>query len=177
MPASTPILPQIHEGVFIAPNASVMGHVTLEAQASVWYAAVIRADVERVVVGPRSNIQDGAIIHADPGAPTLIGADVTVGHGAIVHGAIIGNGTLVGMRATVLNRARVGKNCLIGAHALVTEGMEIPDNSLVLGAPAKVVKTLSEAQIQLLQMGSAHYVHNAAVHAQGQFPLAATTIH
>jgi len=107
---------------------------------SVWYSAVIRADVEEIIIGKRTNIQDGAILHADFGEPTIIGDDVTVGHGAIVHGATVGDCTLIGMRATILNRAKIGKFCIIGAGTLVTEGMEIPDYSMVLGVPAKIVK-------------------------------------
>lgn len=157
---------------FIAPTASVMGRVTLGDDASVWYGAIIRADVEQVEIGPRTNIQDGAVLHADPGAPTLIGPDVTVGHGAIVHGATIGEGTLVGMRATVLNRARVGRFCLLGAHALVTEGMDIPDYSMVLGTPAKIVRQLDPAQAEAMLRASAeHYVEMARRHAAGEFPL------
>lgn len=157
---------------FIAPTAAVMGQVTLGEDASVWYGAVVRADVERVEIGPRTNIQDGAVLHADPGAPTVIGPDVTVGHGAIVHGAMIGEGTLVGMRATVLNRAKVGRFCLIGAHALVTEGMEIPDYSMVLGTPAKIVRQLEPAQAEAMLRASAdHYVEMARRHAAGDFPL------
>ena len=149
-----------------------MGRVTLGADASVWYGAVIRADVETVEIGPRTNIQDGAVLHADPGAPTVIGPDVTVGHGAIVHGATIGEGTLVGMRATVLNRARVGRFCLIGAHALVTEGMDIPDYSMVLGTPAKIVRQLDPLQAEaMLRASAAHYVEMAHRHAAGEFPL------
>jgi len=161
-----------HSPAFIAPTASVVGRVTLGQDASVWYGAVVRADVERVEIGPRTNIQDGAVLHADPGAPTRIGPGVTVGHGAIVHGATIGEGTLVGMRATVLNRARVGRFCLIGAHALVTEGMEIPDYSMVLGTPAKIVRTLDPTQAEALLRASAdHYVEMAHRHAAGEFPL------
>lgn len=149
-----------------------MGRVTLGADASVWYGAVVRADVETVEIGPRTNIQDGAVLHADPGAPTVVGPDVTVGHGAIVHGATIGEGTLVGMRATVLNRARVGRFCLIGAHALVTEGMDIPDYSMVLGMPAKIVRQLDPAQAEAMLRASAdHYVEMAHRHAAGEFPL------
>lgn len=157
---------------FIAPTASVMGRVTLGEDASVWYGAVVRADVERIEIGPRTNVQDGAVLHADPGAPTVIGPGVTVGHGAIVHGATIGEGTLVGMRATVLNRAKVGRFCLIGAHALVTEGMDIPDYSMVLGTPAKIVRPLDPAPTEAMLRASAeHYVEMARRHAAGEFPL------
>lgn len=156
---------------FIAPNASVMGNVTFGEDVSVWYGAVIRADVEAIIIGNRSNIQDTAVLHADFGDPTIIGNDVTIGHGAIVHGAIIGNCSLIGMRATVLNRAVIGKNCIIGACALITEGMQIPDNSLVLGVPAKVVKQISEQQAVMLKMSALHYVEMAKKHENGEFEL------
>ena len=156
---------------FIAPNACVMGNVTFGENVSVWYGAVIRADVEVIIIGNNSNIQDTAVLHADLGDPTIIGNDVTVGHGAIVHGAIVGDGSLIGMRATVLNKAKIGKNCIIGACALVTEGMIIPDNSLVVGIPAKVVKTISEQQAIGLKMSALHYVKMAERHEEGEFPL------
>lgn len=156
---------------FIAHNASVMGNVTFGEKVSVWYGAVIRADVETIVIGDNSNIQDTAVLHADPGDPTIIGNDVTVGHGAIIHGAIVGDGSLIGMRATVLNKAKIGKNCIIGACALVTEGMIIPDNSLAIGIPAKVVKQLSDVQAQMLKLGALHYVEMAEKHERGEFPL------
>ena len=157
--------------IFIAPTASVMGRVFISKDVSVWYGAVIRADVAELHLGDGCNIQDNAVLHADEGDKTIIGPHVTVGHGAIVHGAEIGEGSLVGMQATVLNRAKVGKFCLIGAHALVTEGMEIPDYSLVLGTPAKVVKTLNEDQINRLKYGPPHYVKMGAEHKSGKFPL------
>ena len=156
---------------FIAPNASVMGNVTFGVNVSVWYGAVIRADVEAIIIGNNANIQDTAVLHADPGDPTVIGNDVTVGHGAIIHGATVGDGSLIGMRATILNKANIGKNCVIGACALVTEGMQIPDNSLVVGVPAKVVKQISEQQVQMLKLGALHYVEMAQRHEKGDFPL------
>jgi carbonic anhydrase/acetyltransferase-like protein (isoleucine patch superfamily) len=156
---------------FIAQNASVMGNVTFGEDVSVWYGAVIRADVEAIIIGDRSNIQDTAVLHADPGDPTVIGNDVTVGHGAIVHGAVVGDGSLIGMRATVLNKANIGKNCIIGACALVTEGMQIPDNSLVVGVPAKVVRQISEQQAVGLKMSALHYVEMAKRHERGEFKL------
>lgn len=156
---------------FIAQNASVMGNVTFGEDVSVWYGAVIRADVEAIIIGDRSNIQDTAVLHADPGDPTVIGNDVTVGHGAIVHGAVVGDGSLIGMRATVLNKANIGKNCIIGACALVTEGMQIPDNSLVVGVPAKVVRHISEQQAIGLKMSALHYVEMAQRHERGEFKL------
>jgi carbonic anhydrase/acetyltransferase-like protein (isoleucine patch superfamily) len=148
-----------------------MGNVTFGENVSVWYGAVIRADVEAIIIGDNTNIQDTAVLHADPGDPTIIGNDVTVGHGAIVHGAIVGDGSLIGMRATVLNKAKIGKNCIIGACALVTERMIIPDNSLAVGIPAKVVKQISETQVQMLKVGALHYVEMAEKHETGEFPL------
>jgi carbonic anhydrase/acetyltransferase-like protein (isoleucine patch superfamily) len=156
---------------FIAQNASVMGNVTFGEDVSVWYGAVIRADVEAIIIGDRSNIQDTAVLHADPGDPTVIGNDVTVGHGAIVHGAVVGDGSLIGMRATILNKANIGKNCIIGACALVTEGMQIPDNSLVVGVPAKVVRQISEQQAVGLKMSALHYVEMAKRHERGEYKL------
>ncbi len=161
------------KNVFIARNASVMGRVTLGEHVSVWYGAVIRADVEKIVIGHRTNIQDNAVLHADEGSPTLIGNDVTVGHGAIVHGAMIGDGSLVGMRATILNNAKIGKFCIIGAHALVTEGMEVPDFSMVLGTPGKIVKQLPESYATHLLKSAAHYVEMSQRHASGEFPIIA----
>lgn len=146
---------------FVAPTAAVIGTVVLEPGASVWFSCVLRGDVERIHVGRNSNIQDGAVIHADPGFPALIGDNVTVGHQAMLHGCSIGDGTLIGINAVVLNGAKLGRNCLVGANALVTEGMEIPDGSLVLGSPAKVRKTLTEEQQQALALNADHYVQNA----------------
>ena len=151
----------VGEGHFIADNAAVIGSVTLQADASVWFCCVLRGDVERIEIGARSNIQDGTVIHADPGFPTIVGEDVTVGHNAMLHGCEIGDGSLVGINAVVLNGAKVGKGCLIGANALVTEGMVIPDGSLVLGSPAKIKTSLSEDQQMGLRMNAEHYVANA----------------
>lgn len=159
------------EKVFIAPNASVMGDVTFGKGVSVWYGAVIRADVEKIIIGDNTNIQDTAVLHADPGDPTIIGDSVTVGHGAIVHGAVVGDGSLIGMRATVLNKAKIGKGCIIGAHALVTEKMEIPDYSLAVGAPAKVIRQLTPEQAEKMKLGAQHYVDMAERHDRGEFPL------
>ncbi len=159
------------EKVFIAPNASVMGNVVFGKGVSVWYGAVIRADVEQIIIGDYSNIQDTAVLHADPGDPTIIGESVTIGHGAIVHGAVVGDGSLIGMRATVLNKAKIGKGCIIGAHALVTEKMEIPDYSLAIGAPAKVIRQMTPEQAEKIKLGAEHYVAMAEKHANGDYPL------
>ncbi len=157
--------------IFIAHTAAVMGQVTLGEDVSVWYGAVIRSDVEKIIIGDRTNIQDNAVLHADFGFPTIIGNDVTVGHGAIVHGATVGDGSLIGMRATVLNNAKIGKFCIIGAHALVTEGMEVPDFSMVLGTPGKIVKQLPESYSVHLLESAAHYVEMGQRHASGEYPL------
>ncbi|MFT7286664.1 MAG: carbonic anhydrase/acetyltransferase-like protein (isoleucine patch superfamily) [Halieaceae bacterium] len=149
-------------GHFVAPNAAVIGQVTLHGNSSVWFSCVLRGDVETIEVGAGSNIQDGVVIHADPGFPTRIGSNVTVGHNAMLHGCSIGDGSLVGINAVVLNGAVIGKGCLIGANALVTEGMNIPDGSLVLGSPAVIRKSLSAEQQLGLAHNADHYVGNAA---------------
>ena len=151
----------VGSGHFIAPNAAVIGDVTLHENVSIWFSCVLRGDSDHIEVGANSNIQDGTVVHADAGFPTVVGENVTVGHNAMLHGCTIGDGSLVGINAVVLNGAKVGKNCLIGANALVTEGMEIPDGSMVLGSPAKIKSTLPE-EVQLLLMHNAdHYVGNA----------------
>jgi carbonic anhydrase/acetyltransferase-like protein (isoleucine patch superfamily) len=132
--------PRIHPQAFIAPGAYVVGEVEVGEGASIWFAAVVRGDLERVVIGPGSNIQDGAVLHADPGFPCLIGPSVTVGHRAIVHGAVVEEGALIGMGAIVLNGARIGKNAVVGAGAVVTAGTEVPEGMLALGVPAQVVR-------------------------------------
>lgn len=151
---------QTHGDYWIADNATVIGSVVLENNASVWFNVVIRADNDTISIGENSNIQDGSVLHTDSGVPLIIGKNVTVGHKAMLHGCTIGDNTLIGINAVVLNHAKIGKNCIIGANALVTERQEIPDNSLVVGSPAKVVKTISEAQAMMLQMSALHYVEN-----------------
>jgi carbonic anhydrase/acetyltransferase-like protein (isoleucine patch superfamily) len=153
----------IGEGHFIAPSADVIGSVTLHPNASVWFGAVIRGDVEEIEVGEGSNIQDGSVVHADRGIPTRIGKNVTVGHKAVVHGCTVGDNSLIGIGAIVLNHAVIGENCIVGAGALVTERTVIPPNSLVVGSPAVVKKTLSEDVVEMLRQSAAHYVENAAL--------------
>ncbi|WP_114389071.1 gamma carbonic anhydrase family protein [Notoacmeibacter marinus] len=150
------------ETVFVAPGAQVMGNVILGAQVGIWFNAVLRGDNEPITIGARTNIQDLTMIHTDPGAPVTIGEGCTIGHKAIIHGCTIGDNSLIGMGATVLNRAKIGKNCLIGAGALITEGKDIPDGSLVVGAPGKVVRQLDEGAISALRMSAENYVQNAA---------------
>ena len=148
-------------GHFIAPTAAVIGNVVLGDGASVWFSAVIRGDNEPIRIGARSNIQDGSVCHSDSGSPLTIGESVTVGHNATIHGCTIGDGTLVGINAVVLNGAKVGKNCVIGANSLVPEGMEIPDGSLVMGVPARVKRELTTEERDLFSHNADHYVNNA----------------
>ena len=149
------------DGHFIAPGAVLIGDVVLHENASVWFGCVLRGDADRIEIGAGSNIQDGTVLHADPGFPMTVGERVTVGHKAMLHGCTIGDGSLVGIGAIVLNGAKIGKGCLIGANALVTEGMEVPDGSLVLGSPGKIKTQLSPEQQDALLHNSDHYVSNA----------------
>ncbi len=155
------VSPTLGKDVWVAPNASVIGDVTLAVNASVWFGVVIRCDNEPITIGKDTNIQDNAVLHSDPGMPLTIGEGVTVGHKAMLHGCTIGDNSLIGIGATVLNGAVIGNNCIVGAHALITEGKIIPDNSLVVGSPGRVVKSLGEAQEQMLKMSALHYVENA----------------
>lgn len=155
--------------VFIANTATVVGDVTLGDECSVWFGAVIRGDSDQIKIGNRTNIQDNAVIHIDKGIPCSIGNEVVVGHSAIIHGATIGDNTLIGMRATVMNGAKVGKFCVIGAHALVTQNMVIPDYSLVMGVPAKVVKEVPSALQDRIKLGAKHYVEMAKRYMNGEF--------
>ena len=152
---------QMADDAWIADTAAVIGKVTLEAGANVWFGAVIRGDVERITVGEHSNVQDGAVMHADSGVPLTLGKGITVGHNAMLHGCTVGDYSLIGINAVVLNGAKIGKHCIIGANSLIPEGKEIPDGSLVMGSPGKVVKTLSDQQKKMLELSAAHYVQNA----------------
>jgi carbonic anhydrase/acetyltransferase-like protein (isoleucine patch superfamily) len=155
---------------WVADSAVVIGSVLLGNNASVWFNAVLRGDNEPITIGENSNVQDGSVLHTDPGCPIVIGANVTVGHKVMLHGCEIGDNSLIGINAVVLNRVKIGRNCLIGANALITEGKEIPDNSMVLGAPGKVVRQLTEAEINGLRIGAAHYVANARRYRSGLRP-------
>ena len=157
---------------FIADNASVIGSVILENNVSVWFNAVLRGDNEPIHIGANSNIQDGAVLHTDPGAPLTLAANVTVGHQATLHGCSIGAGSLIGIKAVLLNHCVIGKNCLIGANTLITEGKNIPDNSLVVGSPGRVIRTLSAEEIAALQANAAHYVKQLARYSNELHPLA-----
>jgi carbonic anhydrase/acetyltransferase-like protein (isoleucine patch superfamily) len=155
------LTPTVHPTVYIAPTATVVGDVRLAEESSIWFGAVLRGDIEPVIVGPRSNVQDGCILHTGAGEPAIVGAGVTLGHAAIVHGCRIADNVLVGMRATLLNGVEVGENCLVGAGALVTQGTIIPPGSLVLGMPARVVRPLTPEEIESIRISAAHYVEYA----------------
>ena len=148
------------DNFWIAPNASIIGEVNLERDASIWFNAILRADNEPITIGEGSNGQDGAIIHTDPGFACRIGRKVTVGHMAMLHGCSIGDGSLIGIGSVVLNGAKIGKNCIIGSKALITEGMEVPDGSMVLGIPGKIKKTLTEEEQSVVPLGAEHYIDN-----------------
>lgn len=153
--------PRIAADAFLAPTATLIGDVTIAAGASVWFGAVLRGDVEPIVVGERSNIQDNALIHCDPGYPATVGAGVTVGHLAIIHGATIGDNTLIGMGATVMNGARVGARSVVGARALLAEGKEFPVGSLIVGMPARLVRELDAAAIARILQSADTYARRA----------------
>ena len=145
---------------WVAPEASLIGRVRLLRNASVWFGAVLRGDNDWIVIGENSNVQDNSVIHTDPGQPVSLGANVTIGHRVILHSATVGDNTLIGMGATVLSGARIGANCLVGANALILENREIPDNSLVLGQPARVVREVNESELALIRMSAEVYVLN-----------------
>ena len=157
--------PQDCGAAFVAPNATVLGDVVLEKGSSVWYGAVLRGDDGTLTLGENTNVQDNAVLHCDPGGAVTLGKNVTVGHSALVHGCTVGDGSLIGMHATLLNHCVVGKNCIIGAGALVPEGMVIPDNSVAVGVPARVIKQVSAAQIEANLHNAAHYVEHGKLHA------------
>lgn len=158
------------EGVFVAPGAWIIGDVTLGDEASVWFNAVVRGDREAIVIGPRTNIQDGAILHADPGFPCTLGGGVTVGHGAIVHGATVADGALIGMRSVVMNGAVIGAGSLVGVGAVVTEGMQIPPGSLVVGVPGKIARAVTADDLARMRHAADHYVESAAAYARAWSP-------
>lgn len=161
------IAPQVHETAWIAPNANVIGNVVLEDATSIWFGCTLRGDNEEIRVGSGSNVQENCVFHTDPGCPLQIGAGCTIGHKVMLHGCIIGENSLIGMGATILNGAKIGKNCLIGAGALITENKVIPDGSLVMGAPGKVVRQLDEAAIDGLKRSALHYQENAQRFSKG----------
>jgi len=164
------VKPEIAADCWIAPDAVLIGRVRLLAGASIWFGAVLRGDNEWITIGPRSNVQDHSIIHADPGQPVTIGQGVTIGHRVIVHSAMVGDHSLIGMGAILLNRARIGNRSLVGAGALVTEDKQFEDGKMILGSPAKAVRELTQEQISGLEMSAAIYVANARRYAAGLKP-------
>ncbi len=156
----------VGEGQFVAHNATVIGSVRVMEKASIWFNVVIRGDNELITIGPETNVQDGSVLHTDPGIPLTLGRGVTVGHKVMLHGCSIGDYSLIGINAVVLNGAKIGKHCLIGANTLIPEGMEVPDGSLVVGSPGKIKRELSESQRKMLEMSAAHYVQNGARYLQ-----------
>jgi carbonic anhydrase/acetyltransferase-like protein (isoleucine patch superfamily) len=155
----SPVLPE-QGRYWIAPDAHVIGRVRLGLDVGIWFGAVLRGDNELIDIGDATNIQEGALLHTDEGAPLSVGAGCTIGHHAILHGCTIGENSLIGMGATILNHARIGRNCLVGASALVTEGKEFPDNSLIVGTPAKAIRVLNDDAIERLRWSARHYVDN-----------------
>ena len=149
---------------YIAPNATVIGSVVLEHNASVWFNAVIRGDNDEIVIGEGSNVQDGSVLHTDPGVKLIIGKGVTVGHMVMLHGCEICDNTLIGIKSVILNNVKIGRNCIIGANSLITEGKEIPDNSLVMGSPGKVVREINEKDLLRIRMNAENYVQKISLY-------------
>jgi len=161
---------ETHPRSWAAPTATLIGKVRLQAGASVWFGAVLRGDNELIDIGENSNVQDGTVMHTDMGSPLTLGKGVTVGHNAMLHCCTVGDYSLVGINAVILNGAKIGKYCIIGANALIPEGKEIPDGSLVMGSPGKVVRELTDVQKKMLEASAAHYVHNAERYARDLAP-------
>jgi carbonic anhydrase/acetyltransferase-like protein (isoleucine patch superfamily) len=155
------LVPDIHPSAYVAENATVIGRVKLEANTSVWSNVTIRGDNDQITIGENSNIQESSVLHTDPGFLLTLGKGVSVGHQAMLHGCTVGDNSLIGIQAVVLNNAKIGRNCLVGAGALVTEGKEFPDNSLIIGTPAKVARMLTDAEVANLQRIAAGYVQRA----------------
>jgi len=161
------LTPRLAETAWVADSAQVIGNVELAEGASIWFGAILRGDNETLYIGRNSNVQDGSMLHADPGFPLTLGENVTVGHHVMLHGCTVGDGSLIGIKTVVLNGAKIGKNCLVGAGSLITEGKEFPDGSMIMGAPAKVVRPLTPEQIAGLSRAATHYVDNAKRYAAG----------
>ena len=149
-----------NDDFLVAPTAVVIGSVVLKTNASVWFGATLRGDNDPITIGENSNIQDGCVCHTDDSMPLNVGDNVTVGHMVILHSCSVGNNSLIGMGSTVLNNAKIGNNCLVGANTLITEGKEFPDNSMIMGSPGKVVRELTEMEVNLINLSALHYVEN-----------------
>ena len=160
---------------FIAETAVVIGSVTLHPNASIWFNCVVRGDTDDLIIGENSNIQDGSVLHTDPGIKLRIGRDVTIGHMVMLHGCEIADNSLIGIKSVILNGAKIGRNCIIGANTLITEGKQIPDGSLVMGSPGKVVRPVTPQEIQAITASAAHYVENARRYREQLKPLASRT--
>ena len=154
---------------WVAPNASIIGDVTLKKDTSIWFNATLRGDVENIYIGEGSNVQDGSVLHTDPGYPLKIGKDVTIGHLVMLHGCTIGDNSLIGIGAVILNGAKIGKNCIIGANALVTENKVIPDNSLVIGSPGKIVRPVNDDEVKSISDNAIHYQQNWKKYSKSLF--------
>ena len=161
------LTPQLGEGAWVADSAQVIGNVKLADGASVWFGAVLRGDNEPMRIGKGTNIQEGSVLHSDPGFPLTLGENVTIGHQVMLHGCTVGDNTLIGIQSVVLNNARIGRNSIVGAGSIVTEGKEFPDNSLIIGSPAKAVRTLDDAAVAKLKHSAEHYVDNGRRYAKG----------
>ena len=157
---------------YVADNATVIGRVVLERDCSVWFNVVIRGDNDRIVIGEGANVQDAAVLHTDEGIPLVLGRGASIGHKAMLHGCTVGDGALIGINAVVLNGARIGRNCIVGANALVTEGKEIPDGSLAVGSPARVIRQLDDRQLAMLREISAHYIERGRLYRTALRPQA-----
>ncbi|HVZ46293.1 MAG TPA: gamma carbonic anhydrase family protein [Ramlibacter sp.] len=161
------VAPQLAPGAFVADSAEVIGDVSMGENSSVWFGAIVRGDTDRITIGRNTNIQDLSVLHADEGVPLLIGDNVSVGHQVMLHGCTIGDGALIGIQAVVLNNAKIGRNCIVGAGSVVTEGKVFPDNSLIIGSPARVVRTLDENAAAMGRRISDHYVTSASRYRKG----------
>jgi carbonic anhydrase/acetyltransferase-like protein (isoleucine patch superfamily) len=164
-------VPKVHETAFVAPSAQLIGSVLLEENSSVWFGAVLRGDNELLTVGRDTNVQDGSVLHTDAGILLTLGRGITVGHKVMLHGCEVGDFSLVGINSVVLNRAKIGSYCLIGANALITEGKVIPDGSVLMGSPGKIVRQLTDIERKVLEASSAHYVKNALQYRNQLVPL------
>ena len=163
--------PTIEGEIFVAPGARVIGDVTLGHEANVWFNAVVRGDNDHIALGARVNVQDGAVLHVDAGVPLLVEDGVSIGHKAMLHGCTVRSGTLVGINAVILNNADIGRDCLIGANALVAEGKRIPERSLVVGSPGRVLRTLSDEEVEAVRYASTSYVEKARRYRDALVPL------
>jgi carbonic anhydrase/acetyltransferase-like protein (isoleucine patch superfamily) len=161
------VAPQLGTGAWVADSAQVIGNVQLGENASIWFGAVLRGDNETMTIGRNSNVQDMSMLHSDPGSPLTVGENVTIGHQVMLHGCTIGDNSLIGIQAVVLNNAKIGRNSIVGAGSVVTEGKEFPDNSLIFGSPAKVMRTISDEDAARLRHGAEHYIENAIRYAKG----------